>query len=353
MRYDLFDYQREAAVEVLKRLVRGQRDWREDRSLSAFALSAITGAGKTVIATAVIEAVIHGSADLDVDPDPRATFLWVTDDPALNRQTRNKMLAASDLLLPPRLIVIDNDFVGSVLRSGHVYFLNIQKLSKTSSLAQGGNNLRQYSMWDVIANTLSADETDLYLVLDEAHRGMRPTLERGTIVQRIIGGQKDSNPPVPVAWGISATIERFTTAMAGAKDRTTYPPVAVDIEKVRASGIVKDQIDLDEPDKSGSFSATLLRGAVDATLSFERRWAEYARTQNEPLVLPVLVVQVDDTPTDAHLAELVSIIDSQWPGLGPHAMVNVFGEHDDLVIASRRVRWVAEMSRSLLNLRTE
>ena len=37
MRYDLIDYQREAAVEVLKRLGRGRRDWIEDRSLCALA----------------------------------------------------------------------------------------------------------------------------------------------------------------------------------------------------------------------------------------------------------------------------------------------------------------------------
>jgi hypothetical protein len=345
MRYDLIDYQREAAVEVLKRLARGRRDWIEDRSLSAFALSAITGAGKTVIATAVIEAMIYGSADLGVDQDTRATFLWVTDDPALNRQTRNKMLAGSDLLDPNRLIVLDNDFLEPDLRPGRVYFLNIQKLSKASGLAHGGNNLRQYSMWEVIGNTIAADGTDLYLVLDEAHRGMQQAADRNTIVHRIIGGQKDSNPPVPVTWGISATIERFTTAMAGTKDRTTYPPVAVDVDKVRASGIVKDQIDLDEPDESGSFSATLLRAAVDATLEFGRRWADYAHAEtNEPLVLPVLVVQVGDKPSDAQLAELVSIIESQWPSLGQHSMVNVFGEHEDLIIGERKLRWMSPES---------
>ncbi len=120
MRYDLIDYQRTAAVDVLNRLARARRDWHEDRSLSAFALCAITGAGKTVVATAVIEAAIYRSADLDVAQDPRATFLWVTDDPALNRQTRNKMLAASDLLDPKRLVVLDNDFLDRELHAGRV-----------------------------------------------------------------------------------------------------------------------------------------------------------------------------------------------------------------------------------------
>ena len=101
-----------------------------------------------MIATAVIEAILHGSSDLGVDADPRATFLWVTDDPALNRQTRNKMLAGSDLLQPARLVVLDNDFLNSTLSAGRVHFLNIQKLSRTSSLARGGRNLRQYSMWE-------------------------------------------------------------------------------------------------------------------------------------------------------------------------------------------------------------
>jgi hypothetical protein len=340
MRYDLFDYQREAAVQVLQSLARARRDWDDYESSSAFALSAVTGAGKTVIATAVIEAIVHGSSDLDCEPDPEATFLWVTDDPALNRQTRNKMLAASDLLDPARLIILENDFVDSNLNPGRVYFLNIQKLSKTSGLAQGRNNLRQYSMWEIIENTIEAEGTHLYLVLDEAHRGMKQAADRKTIVQRIIGGQPAANPPVPITWGISATIERFTAAMEGAKDRTTYPPVAIDIDKVRASGIIKDQIDLDEPEDSGTVLATLLRSAVATALDYERRWAEYAAAEHEPLVFPVLVVQVGDKPTEAQLAEFVSIIEDKWPGLGPHAIVNVFGEHEDLVIGARKVRWV-------------
>ena len=39
------------------------------------------------------------------------------------------------------------------------------------------------------------------------------------------------------------------------------------------------------------------------------------------LVLPVLLVQVGDKPTDARLAEIVSIIEEKWPDLGPHAIV--------------------------------
>lgn len=339
MKYELFDYQRAAAIECLERLDWGRTD--TDRGqLSSFALSAITGSGKTVIATAVIEAMLHGSADLEVEADPRATFLWVTDDPALNNQTRNKMLQASDLLQNARLRVLDNDFLDSDLAPGRVYFLNIQKLSKNAGLAQGSRNLRQHSMWDVLTNTINGDQADLYLVLDEAHRGMKPPRDRKSIVQRIISGEHGSNPPVPVVWGISATIERFTAAMKGISGRTEYPYVQVDVDKVRASGLVKDEIGLDEPDESGTFSTTLLREAVAALGDFEQRWAAYSAAESEPQVLPVMVVQVADKSTPEKLAELLSVIESERDGLAGDAAVHVFGEHEPIELPGRTLRWV-------------
>jgi hypothetical protein len=339
MEYDLFDYQRAAAIDCLDRLNWGRAD--TDRGQhSSFALSAITGSGKTVIATAVIEGMLHGSADLEAEADPRATFLWVTDDPALNNQTRNKMIQASDLLQPARLRILDNDFLDSELSPGRVYFLNIQKLSKNAGLAQGGRNLRQHSMWDVLANTINGDSSDLYLVLDEAHRGMKPPRDRRSIVQRIISGEPGSNPPVPIVWGISATIDRFTAAMKGISGRTEYPYVQVDLDKVRASGLVKDEIGLDEPDESGTFGTTLLREAVASVRDFEQRWAAYAAAEGEPEVLPVMVVQVADKSTPEKLADLMSVIQSGWGGLGPDAAVHVFGEHETIDLPGRTLRWV-------------
>jgi superfamily II DNA or RNA helicase len=339
MRYELMDYQRSAAIDVLNRLARARRDW-ADRERSSFALSAITGSGKTVIATAAIESTLFGSADLGVDPDPSATFLWITDDPALNRQTRNRMLDASDLLAPKTLVEIDDGYLNIDLLANRVYFLNIQKLSKSSRLTQSGTNLRQASFWDVLTNTINGGSTTLYLILDEAHRGMKRVADRKTIVQRLIHGEAGSNPPVPVVWGISATIERFTTAMGETPDRTGYPHVSVDIDKVRTSGLVKDEIGLEQPDEKGTFSTTLLRDAVKTTLNFEQRWAAYSAAEGEPLVLPALVVQVPDKADEGKLGEMVSVITSEWPDLGPHAIAHVFGEHEPIVLGSRTINWV-------------
>jgi type III restriction enzyme len=340
MRYELRDYQRDAALEVLKRIRRGRRDWREDVERSSFALSAITGSGKTVIATAVIEALLFGSTDLDTDADPRISFLWITDDPALNRQTRGRMFDASELLAPTTLVEVDESFLDSDLVPGRVFFLNTQKLSRSSRLVQSGTNAREFSFWDILRNTIRGDTTDLVLVLDEAHRGMKRAADRKTIVSRLIHGEPGSNPAIPIVWGISATIERFTTAMGEVTDRTGYPNVAVDIERVRASGLIKDEIGLDQPAEKGTFSTTLLREAVKATLSFEQRWAAYSASEGEPQVLPVLVVQVPDKATDGQLTELVGTIEAEWPGLGPRAIAHVLGEHERLKLGARTVDWV-------------
>ena len=48
-------------------------------------------------------------------------------------------------------------------------------------------------------------------------------------------------PPLPIVWGISATVERFNDAMKGAKDRTTLPNVEVDNARVQASGLLRTQ----------------------------------------------------------------------------------------------------------------
>ena len=340
MRYELRDYQRDAATEILKRLDRARRDWHEDNDRTSFALSAITGSGKTVIATGVIEALFFGSTDLGTERDPNVTFLWITDDPALNRQTKARMLDASELLNNWQLREVDEAFPDASLAPGHVYFLNTQKLSRTSRLAQGGTNNREFSFWDILRTTITAGETDLVLVLDEAHRGMKRTADRQTIVRRLIGGQSGSHPAVPVVWGISATIDRFNTAMGEITDRISRPNVVVDIERVRASGLVKDEIGLDQPDEKGTFSTTLLREAVKAARMYEERWAAYSAAEDEPQVLPVLVVQVPDKATQAKLTEVVSTIEEEWPELGPQAVAHVFGEHQALKLDSREVAWV-------------
>jgi type III restriction enzyme len=354
MRFTLKDYQSEAVRDVLRNLDQARDMYHRYGSLSQFSLTATTGAGKTVMAAAVIEALFFGNDEFDFEPDPGAVVLWFSDDPSLNEQSRARVQEAASEL-DSRLRVIEATFSEPSLRPGHVYFLNTQKLSKNSRLVRGEpapapGQVRlfeprpdemQSSIYDVITNTVENKDLTLYFVLDEAHRGMGTTSkDRSTIVQRLINGN-GAVPPMPVVFGISATVERFEAAMKDAKGRTALPSVEVDSALVQASGLLKDDIVLSIPTEEGVFDTVLLRRAVEKVRASTAAWLAYAQEQEEAdPVVPLLVVQVGDKPTTETLVRTLDTIYDAWPELGPDAVANVFGEHQDLLVGQQGVPYI-------------
>src|SRR3546814_3697295 len=67
MKFTLKDYQDDAVAKVLDQLRKGRRRWHEEGERTAFSLTAATGAGKTVMAAAVFEALFHGDDERDFD----------------------------------------------------------------------------------------------------------------------------------------------------------------------------------------------------------------------------------------------------------------------------------------------
>jgi type III restriction enzyme len=347
MQFKLKDYQEDAVAKTLRRLADAYDDYHNKNRLVAFALSAITGAGKTVMASAVFEALFEGSQEFEFDADPTAVVLWVTDDPNLNEQTRYRIMEASDRLGPSRLTVIEDKFDAECLDAGKVYFLNRQKLTGKTFITRGDK--RTYTLWETIGNTINDRNRTLYLVLDEAHRGMRPAnvskdadeSERSTTVLRLINGHNGA-PSLPIVWGISATVERFNDAMEGAKDRFTLPNVVVDNTRVQESGLLKDTITLDLPDEAGAFETVLAREAAKACREASKLWEDYAVREKlaEP-VRPLLVVQVANKPSAAAIKKLLDTIYDEWKELPLDAVANVFGEHSDEKYGSHEVPYVA------------
>ena len=359
MRYSLKDYQEDAVGDVLKRLEWARVDWSQRRSPVAFSLTATTGAGKTVMAAAVIEALFDGNPDHEFDPDPGAVVLWFTDDPSLNEQTRFRLLDAADRIAHSRLVVIENTFNQEKLAPGNVYFLNAQKLSKNSLLVRGATegfqegsqrempmpDARAFTMWDTLANTIADERITLYLILDEAHRGMKPPsgserAEKATIVQRLVNGT-NGVPPVPVVWGISATVTRFNEAMDKAENRTSYAPVIVAPERVQESGLLKDDIRLDFPTEAGRFDTVLLARAARKCKQATKLWNDYAQREGIEKVAPLMVVQVPNTPSDQMLLSAFRTIREAWEELRPGAIAHVFGDHTTIEIGGFVVPYVA------------
>ena len=355
MKFTLKDYQIEAVIDVLDHLRKGRKRWREDGDRHAFSLTAATGAGKTVMAAAVFEALFHGDDGYEFDRDPGAVVIWFSDDPSLNEQTRFRLMESSDRLRHTDLVVVENTFNRPRCEPQKIYFLNTQKLSRTSLLVRGFDatddegtfpemrpDLRSHTIWDTIRNTIEDPAVTLYLVLDEAHRGLGgQNREKSTIVRRLINGEKGV-PGIPVVWGISATVERFNRAMEGATGRSTLPPVTVDAARVQDSGLLKDTIALDIPDEPvGDFDTVLVRRATDKLRESSEEWQAYAKEQDgSEIVLPLMVLQVPNKPKHNEIGRALETILQQWPELSATSLAHVFGEHSTQIFGPYSVPYI-------------
>lgn len=342
MKLPLLDFQRTKALEMLDEICKAQRRYDADPEvLGAVVLEAATGAGKTVIATAVIEQLIFGSDE--TEPTEGTTILWVTNDPSLNEQTARKMQDASEKINDIRMIGQSASFDEQAFEPGVIYFLNTQAASVSARITKRSES-QKWTLWDTISNTVETLGSRFLVVVDEAHYGV--TEKPGgspTVVNKIINGDR----PVPVFIGISATADRLNKALA--QQGRFKKNVVVDIEDVRKSGLVKDRIVLAPAAAAGEVIAdtTFVRLAVQKTLEFDRKWASYTTAQNEKKVAPALVVQLPDRKAEDEdfrglVRSVVDAITQEWPGLITSQIVHTFAEHTPIDLGSyTAVRYMA------------
>lgn len=365
MRFTLKDYQRDAVVQTLDNLRRARRFYRSEGMETSFALTATTGAGKTVMAAAAIEALFYGDSELEFEADPGAVVIWFSDDPNLNEQTKRRLVQASEKLSYDRLVTIKPPFALPTLEPQHVYFLNTQRLSKTSLLTRGAEQISDadargesfvppddlaWNIWQTLGNTIEDEGLTVYLVLDEAHRGFtaKTSRDKPTIVRRLVGGEM-TGLPIPIVWGISATIDRFTDAMkeAASDGRTTLPPVSVDPARVQQSGLIKDVIALDIPAESGNLDTSLTRRAARKLQESAKRWSRYLTEQRElpgetsaEKVVPLLVLQIPNTENPDDVGLWLDTIQSELGDLTSVGVRHVLGDHKALTFGSWDVDWI-------------
>jgi type III restriction enzyme len=343
MRITLKEFQSVAVDKTVTHLRAARRDARESSQEQAVILAAPTGSGKTIIATATIERLIFGHEG--TAPDPRAVILWITDQPQLNEQTRRKILSTSSRLGPDRLVVLDDSFDEQTLVPGKVYFLNTQKLGVNARMVKRGDE-RRFTFWEIVDNTIVDPERHLYVVIDEAHRGMVEShAERDkatTIMQRFIKGENGMRPS-PVILGVTATPQRFQELLSGTT-RTTRTH-AVSPEDVRASGLIKERVIVYHPTETQPSDITLLRQAAQELVASAERWKEYCAAEGEEPVRPLLIVQVEDGGNGAvsrtDLPEVIAAIRSEIGALPDHAFAHAFQEGAALTIGATGLRYVA------------
>ena len=352
MKVTLFDFQKEALAALRSRLTTARSDASPENP-QAVTLSAPTGSGKTVIMTALFEAILDApDAQLEWlphewQPQHDAVILWVSDMPELNEQTRRKIETQSDKVYRiSQLVTIDANFDEERLQGGRIYFINTQKLANDKLLTREGDK-RTWSLWRTLTNTARAIPDRFYVVIDEAHRGMsngRGSLAAQSIVQRFIKGHAATGLlRVPLIIGVSATPKRFNDLLADTDhtiSRVNVPP-----EDVRASGLLKERILIHHPNTATKAEMGLLEEAARRWMTMSKQWDGYCQEEGERHVRPMMVVQVEDgtgdTLTKTNLgAALKAIEDGIGRPLDGTGLAHAFMDKVGVKTGERSLRYI-------------
>ena len=294
MKVELFPFQKTALVALRQKCEVAKTIYRSMTNPQVISLTAPTGAGKTIIASALIENIYCGDHKYEAQPD--AIIVWLSDSPQLNEQSKEKIERACDKLHNQLITIAEDSFDQEVLDNGNIYFLNTQKLGRSSNLVKHSDT-RQYTIWETLQNTIAEKSEQLYFIIDEAHRGAKGS-EAGratTIMQKfILGSESDGLNPMPLVIGMSATSERFHALIVKATDSTTHS-VSVPTEDVRKSGLLKDIIKIDYPeDQLLNKEMAVLQAAADEWENKCKHWYVYCQEQHYSFVNPIFLVQVEN-----------------------------------------------------------
>ena len=333
----LFPFQEKALHELRDEVADALGSYNKRKKPQVVSYTAPTGAGKTIIITSLIEKILfggYGYAD-----QPEAIFVWLSDDPSLNEQSKNKVVSKSDRIRIEQCITIDDGFTQDILSDGCIYFLNTQKLSVSSNITKH-YDARQYSIWDVMRNTVNEKSDRLYFIIDEAHRGATQYKEQTTIMQKFIkGSPSDQLPQMPVVIGMSATSERFNALVENCTTSTMHYVVTT-ADEVRSSGLLKDKIYVVYPDNKSN-EISILKAASEDWIEKCNHWKQYCEEQKTKVVNPVFVIQVlnkvadSEKDTETNLEECITTIESVYgKKFKEGEVVHTFGQASQNIIAA-------------------
>ncbi|MDR1896388.1 MAG: DEAD/DEAH box helicase family protein [Prevotellaceae bacterium] len=345
MRDTLFPFQENAVIELHQKINNAHALWNENNP-QIISFSAPTGSGKTIILTTLIEEIVFGSTENDAEND--AVFVWLSDMPELNEQSRLKIEGKSDKLFVRCLETIDAYFDQEYFSGGMVYFLNTQKLGSEKLLTQHSDS-RQFTIWETLTNIARKSPHRFYVIIDEAHRGtwtnQRAEKTAQSIMQKFIFGSKEDELCVmPLVIGVTATPQRFQNLISGTS--STIQNVKVSPEDVRDSGLLKDRIIIHYPEIEINADMTMFQNAVDDWRKKCKTWAAYCEDSGEKrTVKPVLVVQVadgnDTAVTKTDVADCLRILEKTFNRpLLPGEVVHTFNDKGNVSFGNYVMRSV-------------
>ena len=343
----LFPFQTEALEKLRSFCKKAKRDYEDDNETTIITLAAPTGAGKTIIMSGLMEKILCGDENNVKEDD--SVFVWLSDDPELNEQSMHKVEHETMYNLPidSLEIIKEDSFDKDVLKDGKIYFLNIQKLSKSSNLTKSKDG-REHTIWETLQNTIKQKGNRLYFIIDEAHRGTQKadTNTANSIMQKFIfGSPNDGLDKMPIVIGMSATISRFNELI---KDSgSTKRSYEIKAEDVRNSGLLKEEINISYPgDNQLQRGMAILKYATREWKEKCLHWEAYCQKEKEPTIYPVMVIQVENGHGD-HISEtdlnecLRTVEEELGRSLYDGEVAHSFGEpKTDLTINNLKVPYI-------------
>lgn len=344
MRDELMSFQQTAVAKLLAEINSAAAYHKVDGRPQVIAFRAPTGSGKTIVITTVIENILNGT-DTMVE-QPEAIFVWLSDSPQLNEQSKTKIIQKADKIRPNQCVTIeDESFDQELLDDGTIYFLNTQKLGKSSRLVSAGDS-RTYTIWQTLQNTAEQKGEHLYFIIDEAHRGMhdREAAKATTIMQKFLkGSEADGLDPMPIVIGMSATDERFRRLVGNIS--SVRHDVDVRPDEVRASGLLKDRIIITYPEQDSIDDMVILQAAADEWKDKCEHWNYYCTTQKSQQVRPVFVIQVEnrnnDSASSTEIGECLSRIEARTGArFSEYEVVHTFGQTSTIEAGGLKIHHV-------------
>lgn len=339
MKNELFPFQKAAVWDLRKKAAWALDAYRRTGTPQILSLQAPTGSGKTIMMASLIESVLCGSSEVPPGEtcfaeQPEAIFVWLSDSPELNEQSKDKIdLLADRIRYGQTATIEESSFDQETLDEGRIYFLNTQKLSRAGNLGRRSDR-RRWTIWETFENTAKTKADRLYFVIDEAHRGMQGT-EAGratSIMQRFLKGIHEGGiemRAMPLVIGMSATAERFNRLAEGLT--SSIHKTIVTADQVRASGLLKDRIVIGYPeDASRQDDMGILATATKEWMDKCAHWERYCRDQHYRYVDPVFVVQVKagsgGAVSDTNLEDVIAKIEeTAGVRFKEHEIVHTFG----------------------------
>lgn len=344
MRDELTPFQQTAVSKLLAEISSAVAYHKVDGRPQVIAFRAPTGSGKTIVMTTVIEDILNGT-ETTVE-QPEAIFVWLSDSPQLNEQSKTKIITKADKIRPNQCVTIEDDsFDQEMLDDGMIYFLNTQKLGKSSRLVSDGDN-RTYTIWQTLQNTAEQKGNHLYVIIDEAHRGMhdKEAAKATTIMQKFLkGSEADGLSPMPIVIGMSATDERFRRLVGNIS--SVRHDVEVRPDEVRDSGLLKDRIIITYPEQDSIDDMVILQAAADEWKNKCDHWNYYCETQHSQQVRPVLVIQVEnrnnDSASSTEIGECLSRIEARTGArFSEYEVVHTFGQTATIEVGGLKIHHV-------------